>query len=358
MSQYFGKLNKAQLAEFARPAGISNQLKKQDIIDALEDYASKNRSNLEADNLWQPYFETLADPSSALVRASPTTKPTPRRRSRYSKAPEDEDAGEQSSEPPSDLITPAKKPRAAVRSTRKASTSTTVVRAPATPISPVNDAPAIDTEPFHPLSPGQLARSIPVKNFSLNTIGEAVSSWLTAAAQTTGFWEHVDYTRETLSDPRAIHAIIATYEFAWLCHDLIPWQTVAIPVPAAEIPYLGYSTGPATVKIPDLFILLSWQWFWEPVIYWFTLGISFPLLSSYFINIRKRSTYDPLTFSISKALIAYLVYTKQILRPELPSLFSPTTPNLVGSIIGEETPLIGAAVGGMLTLWEAIISRR
>ncbi|KAF3904950.1 hypothetical protein ABW20_dc0110149 [Dactylellina cionopaga] len=362
MSNYLGKLNKVQLAEFARPLGISPQLKKSDLIEKIEQAANSQRASLESDPIFQEYFETLSADSSALIRAQ-TPKSTTRRRSRYSKAPEDEDT-DQSSEPPVDIITPAKKAvRAGVRSTRKsvAAAATALqnsVAAPLSPASPVHEAPAIDPEPVHPLSPSQLASSIPVKNFSLNAIGEAVSSWFTAAAQTTGFWEHVDYTRETLSDPKAIHAIIATYELAWLCHDLIPWQAVAIPVPPVDVTYTGYSTGPATVKIPDLFILLSWHYFWAPVVYWFTLGVSFPLLSSYFVNISNKSTYDPLTFSISKALIAYLVYSKQIIRPEVPRLFTPDTASLVGSIVGEETPLIGAAIGGLLTLWDAIITRR
>jgi hypothetical protein len=113
-----------------------------------------------------------------------------------------------------DLVTPAKKAvKAVTRSTRK--------------VAKAVDA-ALDSEPVHPLSPSQLARSIPVKNFSVDKVGNAVSEWFSTAAKTTGFWEHVDFTRETLSDPKAIHAIIASYEFAWLTHDLVPWTTVSV----------------------------------------------------------------------------------------------------------------------------------
>ncbi|KAJ6257052.1 hypothetical protein Dda_7936 [Drechslerella dactyloides] len=378
MSNYFGKLNKSQLADYARPLGINPQLKKQDLIDQIEQAAASQRASLAHDPLFQDYFETLPDSPNA-VAVVPTPKSV-RRRVRYSKAPEykdprrslalvylslsltcrrDEETGDQSSEPPTEtIITPPKKSRASTgtRSARK-STSLRVTEHVVVPVT-VSDAPAIEPEPAHPLSPGQLARSIPVKNFSLAHIGEAVNSWFTAAAQTTGFWEHVDYTRETLSSPNTIQAIIATYELAWLCHALIPWQAVSIPIPAAKLPYVDANTGPTTVRIPDLFILLSWQDFWAPIVYWFTLGVTFPMFTSYFINIRKRGTYDPLSFSISKALIAYLVYTKQIIHPELPNLFTPDTAALVAGIIGDETPLIGAAIGGLLTFWEAILSRR
>ncbi|KAF3289721.1 hypothetical protein TWF970_003482 [Orbilia oligospora] len=362
MSNYFGKMNKSQLAEYARPLGISTTLKKQDLVEQIEAAVARDRSALEKDTLFQDYFETLTDSPKSLVRAI-TPRSTTRRRSRYSKAPEDEeDTREHSSEPPSDLVTPAKKPtKVGVRSTRKATSlrsDTTVVVSP--PVVPpvVHEAPDIIPEPNHPLSPSQVAQSVAVESFTVDKISEGIASWFANAAETTGFWEHVDYTRETLSDPRAIHFLIATYELAWLCHDLTPWSIVTVPVPAARVPYMDYNTGPTTVKVPDLFILLSWNAFWSPIVYWFTLGISFPLLSSYFVNVRKRSTYDPLTFSISKALIAYLVYTKQILKPELPRLFGSDTPALINEIIGDETPLIGAAIGGLLTLWEAILSRR
>ncbi|KAK6537644.1 hypothetical protein TWF694_011818 [Orbilia ellipsospora] len=372
MSNYFGKLNKSELASYARPLGINPAIRKQDLIDQIEEAAINRRGSLEKDTLalFQDYYDTLPDsPATAVVVRATTPRSTVKRRSRYSKAPEDDEDRDrdQSSEPPSaDVVTPAaKKVVKAVRSTRKSAASAlrsapvpAAPELPASPTTPIVEPPSIEVEPMHPLSPGQLAASIPVKNFSLNAIGEAVSSWFAAAAQTTGLWEHVDYARETLSDPRAIHAIIASYEFAWLCHDLIPWENVAVPVPAAEIPYLGYSTGPATIRIPDLFILLSWNLFWAPIAYWFTLGVSFPLMSSYFVNIRKKSTYDPLTFSISKALIAYLVYNKQIIRADIPPFFTPGTSHVVNEIVGAETPLIGAGVGGLLTLWEAIISRR
>ncbi|KAK6346890.1 hypothetical protein TWF696_006992 [Orbilia brochopaga] len=356
MSNYFGKLNKSQLADYARPLGINPQLKKQDLIDQIEQAAAAQRASLSHDPLFQEYFETLPDSPNAVV-AVPTPKSV-RRRVRYSKAPEDEETADQSSEPPTDTVTPPKKSRASTTGTRSARKSTALrVTEQILPVV-TSDAPAIDPEPVHPLSPGQLARSVPVKNFSLAHIGEAVNSWFTAAAQATGFWEHVDYTRETLSSPNTIQALVATYELAWLCHALVPWQAVSIPIPAAKIPYVDANTGPTVVRIPDLFILLSWQDFWAPIVYWFTLGVTFPMFTSYFVNIRKRGTYDPLSFSISKALIAYLVYTKQIIHPELPNLFTSDTAVLVASIIGDETPLIGAAIGGLLTVWDAILSRR
>ncbi|KAF3942257.1 hypothetical protein ABW19_dt0202688 [Dactylella cylindrospora] len=350
MSNYLGKLNKTQLAELARPLGIkhSTALKKQDLIDQIESELQSKRATLENDDLFKEYYETLPTDSAVALR-SVTPKTTARRRSRYSKAPEDDEPGYASSEPPADAVTPAKKTTKSVtRSTRKS----VAARAPASP-----DVP-IDAEPIHPLSPAKLARSFAVSKVSFNTVGNAVSDWFAGVAKTTGFWEHVDFTRETLSDPKAIHAIIASYELAWLCHDLVPWTTVSIPVIKLPIPYFDITTGPTFVKYPDLFILLTWHDFWAPVLYWFTLGISFPLLASYFVNIRKRTTYDPLTFSITKALIAYLVYTKQLIRPEIPGVFTADTPVLISSCIGDETPLIGAAIGGLLTLWEAIISRR
>ena len=88
MSNYFGKLNKTQLAEYARPLGISPQLKKQDLIDQIEQAANSQRSALETDPLFQEYFETLGDSTDALALATITPKSTTRRRSRYSKAPE------------------------------------------------------------------------------------------------------------------------------------------------------------------------------------------------------------------------------------------------------------------------------
>lgn len=112
------------------------------------------------------------------------------------------------------------------------------------------------------------------------------------------------------------------------------------------------------VNIPDFFILLSWNAFWGPVTFWALHAIFVPLIVSYFVNLSSTKKYDPLVFSITKALISYTVYSKQWFNLSAGGVFSQDTSPLVGSIVGEEIPLIGAGVAGLTTLWDAILKTR
>lgn len=63
---------------------------------------------------------------------------------------------------------------------------------------------------------------------------------------------------------------------------------------------------------------------------------------------------DPLSFSVTKALVAYLVYYKGF---NFWGLLGEHAVNYVGLSVGRELQLIGAGVGGVAALWEGILKR-
>jgi hypothetical protein len=114
---------------------------------------------------------------------------------------------------------------------------------------------------------------------TLQNVSTTVSKWFDQTVQSAGLWEHVDYIRETLSDSKNIHALVALYEFAWLCNELIPVKHYNVPIPYIQ----DNRYNNLLIRLPEIFVLLEWTLFWRPIVYWFIIGVSSPLLVSNFV---------------------------------------------------------------------------
>jgi hypothetical protein len=186
-----------------------------------------------------------------------------------------------------------------------------------------------------------------------------------------GIHETSDGFRDLLSSPVAINIITLLIEAYGLRQKVLP-SKIAGYVPA--IPYIKTDNTP--VYLPDLFLLLD-KSFWAPFTLWSTTSLLLPLLCAYFINIplktslghhygTRRATsiqtapsnqFDPLIYNIGKALVAYVVYAHQ---STLFGLFHQNTITAVDTSIlgGYQGLLTGAAIAGIMSLYEAILKKQ
>jgi hypothetical protein len=107
--------------------------------------------------------------------------------------------------------------------------------------------------------------------------------------------------------------------------------------------------------------------FWGPATLWTFTSILIPLFSAYFFNLtskpRSRShsphfnyTFDPLTFNIVKGLLQFVIYGQDVTFGGLVDLEYVARINsaVYGGWVG---PLVGAGIGALVTIYEAIIKK-
>lgn len=174
--------------------------------------------------------------------------------------------------------------------------------------------------------------------------------------------------RDRLSNVVSVNAVTLAYEAAFLLYRLIPFvHMVRIPAISA------INTAPYYLLLPDLFVLLTAD-FWGPFLAWLTTAILVPLGNAYFFNltataasVARSKPYDPtiststeeyktdpLTFAVTKALVAYLVHYKGF---NFLGLLGGESLKVVEAGVGRETQLIGAGIAGLAAVWESILRR-
>lgn len=172
--------------------------------------------------------------------------------------------------------------------------------------------------------------------------------------------ERATGVRDALSNVVSVNAVALTLELAYLFSTLIP-RTYEVTVPAVSA--LGTQTQ--IWVLPDLFVLLSAA-FWAPFLTWVATSIAGPLANSLLFNLVATSVKpdplsgttgykaDPLTFAVTKTLIAWLVHYKQF---NFWGLLGSGAVDTVATSVGKELQLVTAGVGGIAALWEAILKR-
>lgn len=175
-----------------------------------------------------------------------------------------------------------------------------------------------------------------------------------------GVPDAIEWLRESCSSLAAVHATFLIAEAYNLQKALLPWK-YAFDIPAMHI--VGFSTQSIAVSVPDLFQLLSPD-FWLPTLLWSATHLFVPLLFAYFYNLTvhtvKRNNarvrvvrydYDPFTFNVAKAMIVSTVYGAYILR----GWVSDETVAVVDASQygGYSGTLMGTYVCGLYALWVA-----
>lgn len=168
--------------------------------------------------------------------------------------------------------------------------------------------------------------------------------------------ERIEAVRESLSSVASIEVIIILLESFALSRKTLP-PRYAFTVPKFDgVGFPGFD-----VSVPDFFQLVTAA-FWGPSTLWTGTSLVVPLLFAYFFNLtlgtKKRAAHsvDPLTFNIVKALTTYVVYAKGV---RFGGLIGNETVGVVndGMYGGYQGVLIGAAVGAITSIYDAILKK-
>lgn len=246
-------------------------------------------------------------------------------------------------------------------------------------------------------TPGRLALSASLPP-SPAAVTEAIDRQTTRARKrlrdawaASGISQRSNALRSALSSAKSIENLILAVEAFSLVKELVPLRFLTT-VPAVK----ALHTPEFTIWVPDLFVLLSGS-FLAPFSLWLITNLLLPLTVSYFFNLRlnrtaqrlaspsrshsygtrrasssavsspapsspsspsspTKTSFDPLVFNITKALLSYLVYATHFTFWDVYSKFSIDKVNV--SIPGNWAGLItGAAIGAIGSLYEAILTR-
>lgn len=203
-----------------------------------------------------------------------------------------------------------------------------------------------------PPSPAVVAADIDLREHALvNSMKEKLEK---AQVQ-----ERVAGVRDALSNVVSVNALSLALELVYLFATLIP-RTYEVTVPA--ISALG--TEARIVVVPDLFVLLT-SAFWSPFLTWLAMSFVGPMANALLFNMvatniradEATPAYraDPLTFAVTKTLVAWLVYYKQF---DFWGMLGNGSIQTVEDSVGKELQLVTAGVGGIAAIWEAILRKR
>lgn len=177
-----------------------------------------------------------------------------------------------------------------------------------------------------------------------------------------GVVEYAHATRESLSTVQAVQALVIFFELYHLRPELLV-DRFAFTIPAIQ--YL--TSKPHDIKIPDLFLLLTSS-FWNPASLWAITTLIIPLFAAYFFNLTAKPakarhhepqfnyTFDPLTFSIAKALSVFVVFGQDVTFGGLVDLESVAR---INSAVygGWKGVLVGTGITGLITLYDAVLKK-
>ncbi|XDG04352.1 hypothetical protein ABKA04_003967 [Annulohypoxylon sp. FPYF3050] len=330
---------KSDLVEIAQQYGLKNfeSLKKSELELALDDYLGANEQVFSLDPKLHSYYQNryqkrIVSPANDDVPERPKTV-----RRRATKAAEE--------------IAPV----APVDSDDEPSNTTTAVaRTPArTPSRALSLASRIPL----PATPADVAEAV-----DRSTV--AVKARVATLYRESGITEATQATRESLSTVTSVLFAISAFELYFLRPEILA-DRYAFTIPA--VAFLGTKDFP--VFVPDMFLLLTSS-FWSPALLWAFTSAVLPSLAGYFVNLsvsshhgrvgRRSHAYDPvvdpLSFSIAKALISYVVYHQGL---TFGGWIDETSIARINTAIygGYKGILTGTAITGILSIYDAVLKK-
>ncbi|KAF2154451.1 hypothetical protein K461DRAFT_267460 [Myriangium duriaei CBS 260.36] len=337
MTSWLGRQRKPELVALGERAGLDELggLRKEELVSVLDEYLQKNASTLSGNDAFSDYYGRKSPAkrvsgASIAVASDGEVKP---RRKRAPKVKEETDADEgPSSPPPPAAITPAP---ARLRAPASHTPGTASALVKTFPPSPAVVADAIDVQ---------------TRRFSASINHSPVLAHAQAV---------FNDTREVLSSVVCIESVVLLLEGSYLQRQIFPWRR-AFDIPPIQA--LGTDNYP--VRLPDFFILLTDVW-WSTTLLWLTASFFIPLSASWLFNLTMRPVVrngvtiqkprwrcDPLTFNVTKALLAWLVYSQ---NTRFFGLFSDTTTLAVMRSMPGGYPgvLIGSFIGTLASLYDA-----
>jgi hypothetical protein len=181
------------------------------------------------------------------------------------------------------------------------------------------------------------------------------------AYEESGVVEKAQAAREILSTVVAVEFLISAVEAYQLRKEILA-DRYAFTIPAISL----LRTSAYSVKLPDLFLLLTSS-FWGPATLWAFTSLFIPLTAAYFFNLTSKPktrsttssfnyTFDPLTFNIVKALLAAVVYGQDYTFGGL--VDSEYVARINSSLYGGyQSVLVGTGIGALVTLYDAVLKK-
>ncbi|KAM0808977.1 hypothetical protein AB5N19_09320 [Seiridium cardinale] len=348
VNSWLQRQRKMDLVEVAQRTGLKNYeaFKKPELELALDEYLSENSTQFSADPRLKNYYSSRArNIGSPIKRDSNSSEGTLEKL---------KVARRRATEPAEEPVAPESEEEeeaAAEEEQQPTSTSTALMQTPGRALSLASRIPL-------PATPADVAQAVDRSTIALRNRASSIY-------KESGITEATHATRENLSTVSSILFIVSVFELWFLRPEVLP-DRYAFTIPA--IHFLGTNDHP--VQVPDLFLLLTSS-FWSPTLLWLLTSTLLPTAAGYFFNLsiahqsgrRTRSSsqnadyvVDPLTFSIVKALISFVVYGQGV---------------TFGGWIGEESIarvtsalyggykgiLTGTAITGLLSIYDAVLKK-
>ncbi|KAI5462571.1 hypothetical protein BGZ63DRAFT_384214 [Mariannaea sp. PMI_226] len=340
MATWLHNQRKGDLVELAEKVGLENYeaFKKLELASALDTFLAENEARFVSNPDLTGYFNSrsraLGSPVKREIRKDEDDAPlkVPRRRPVKSKLAEE--------------ITPES-------DEHPEASSTALIETPGRSLSQV--AARIPL----PATPADVALAV---DRSTQVVRQRVSS----IYQESGITEVSHATRATLSTVTSILFCVAAFEL-WNIRPEILANTFAFTIPAIE--FLGTPDYP--VYVPDMFLLLTSS-FWSPAWTWAVTSAIVPSFMGYYFNLsantsssssRRRSigrnadyVVDPLTFSIVKAVLSYVVYAEGV---TFNGILSESSILRLNKAVygGYKGMLVGTAITALVSIYDAVLRK-
>ncbi|KAK5713752.1 hypothetical protein LTR17_017519 [Elasticomyces elasticus] len=302
MSSWLQRQRKQALIDLSQEAGLrqGDELRKDEIVEALENHLRTNATRLSRNPNFQPYYGTTpyktrsSSTIGGVASDDGEVKSVVRGRGRRSTAVKQEPGEDTGASSPAGPSTSAP--------TRREPASTSLLRR-STP-----GRPRSDTRPRLPASPADVAD---LAEYETTQFYAGLNDFYTIS----GIPETLERVREVCSSVVGVQLAFQLLEATGLQRATLPW-----------IYLMDVKIGPGIqgmilpVYYPDLFKLLTAE-FWLPTLLYAMTSIFVPALFAYFFNLTTRNvnrhgatvsvaryTVDPLIFNVVKAILTYVVY--------------------------------------------------
>ncbi|KAI0179296.1 hypothetical protein GGR52DRAFT_299306 [Hypoxylon sp. FL1284] len=336
-NSWLQRQRKTDLTELAQHTGLKNYetLKKSELELALDEYLAENSSTFSSDPKLANYYSSRARTAGSPVKRDAVDGPADRlkvARRRATKAAEEVITPESEEEP--------------------TTASNALVRTPGRALSLASRIPL-------PATPADVAEAV-----DRSTV--AVRTRVASMYRESGITEATHATRASLSTVASVLLAVSAFEL-WFLRPEVLADRYAFTIPAVSL--LGTSDFP--VFVPDMFLLLTSS-FWSPALLWAFTSAVVPGLAGYFVNltvgahpgarVTRRSgppadsVIDPLSFSIAKALVSYVVYAQGI---TFGGWVDETSVARINAAVygGYKGVLTGTAITGILSMYDAVLKK-
>ncbi|KAI5199789.1 hypothetical protein E4T39_06055 [Aureobasidium subglaciale] len=370
MPSWLNLHRKAELAELAGQVGIADvtDLRKDQIVALLEEQLSNNASRYALLPGFEGYYARRGSPTKRETGSTPAAEAEVTRsvRKRATRIKGESDVSLShvyfSSEP---ISSPS-------ASTLRRAPRAVLVQTPARVEAPIIEVPRLEEPRFAEssfedptlLSPPRMALP-PSPAVVTDVIEEQtarISEGMNQLWSATHIMDGLYEARLDLSSVTGVHFTILVLEAIALHRATVPWNF------AFDVPSL-FGFPSFAVFLPDLFVFLTHH-YWAPSLLWATMNFWAPLATGWLFNLslklKKKDGFedyrpvyriDPLTFSIAKALMTWMVYAQ---GNRLYGAFADETVKTVESAMpyGYSGSMVASYVGIATSIWDGIQNKK